>query len=72
MTKRGEKFLKFLKSCGNQVTLGQVQKAFKNNTVAYSMTQCVSEARAGLPKNKKIKCYRKGIPSKNLYVLEAC
>lgn len=68
---RGETLIHFLRSQGGQAELGAIQDAFYKSTVAYSMTQAVSEARNKLKaSNETIKCYKNKEPSKNLYVIE--
>jgi hypothetical protein len=72
MSSRALKLLVFLSKNGNHATLGQIQKAFIGTTVAYSMTQCVSEARDILRKNGypyTIVCFKASIPSMNRYMM---
>jgi hypothetical protein len=68
---RGETLIQFLRGVGGSAELGAIQDAFYKSTVAYSMTQAVSEARKILaPKGQTINCHIKRPASKNLYAIE--
>lgn len=68
---RGETLIHFLRGVGGSAELGDIQNAFKGTTVAYKMTQSVSEARVLLASsNETIRCYQKKPAGKNLYAIE--
>ena len=68
---RGETLIQFLRGVGGSAELGAIQDAFYKSTVAYSMTQAVSEARKILePKGETIRCYIKRPAHKNVYAIE--
>lgn len=68
---RGQTLIDYLNSYGGQRELGDIQDSFHKTTVAYSMTQAVSEARNILrPKGLYVRCIKRSPPSKNLYIIE--
>ena len=68
---RGETLIHFLRGVGGSAELGAIQEAFRGTTVAYKMTQAVSEARVLLAsKNETIKCHQRKPAGKNIYSIE--
>lgn len=70
---RGQTLIDYLESYGLERTLGQIQEEFSKTSVAYSMSQAVSEAREILKRRRlpqTIVCQRGKEPYLNKYRIE--
>ena len=70
MSKRAVELIRFLKGRGNHSTTREIQRNFRGTTVAYKMTQGMSEARELLRPRETITCFRANPPSLSRYVIQ--